>query len=247
MQVSAPDPLNLRFMSPGVLLHGVCVAGLTAAMIGAHYAFPTHAFLSYGIQVPTSLLILAFAGNTLRRDGNRYRKTVTVGLTFGILGEFFLMLPSDCFLAGLSSFLITHLCYLTAFLSDSRLGKHRLPFGLALCYGAGMLTVLWPGIAPTLRVPVILYTSLLLGMAAQAVSRALELRTPAARVAGVGAVLFALSDSILAVGRFHGSFSGSYGLIMATYFAAQWSLALSCRKTTNLDNSRENRSNSAGC
>ncbi len=247
MQVSDPEPLNLRFMSPGALLHGLCVAGLTAAMIGAHYALPAHASLPYTLQVPTSLLILVFAGNTLRREGNRYRKAVTAGLTFGILGEFFLMLPSDRFLAGLASFLITHFCYLVAFLSDSRPAKYRLPFGLAALYGAGMLTVLWPGIAPALRVPVILYTSLLLGMAAQAVSRALELRTPAARAAGVGAVLFALSDTTLAIGRFHGSFSWNYGLIMATYFAAQWGLALSCRAMTSLDNSGENRSNSAGC
>jgi uncharacterized membrane protein YhhN len=245
MQVSAPEPQNL--LSKGVLLHGVCVAGLTVAMIGVHYALPAHASLPYSIQVPTSLLILVLAGKTLRRERNRYRKAITAGLVFGILGEFFLMLPSDRFLAGLASFLITHLCYLTAFLSDSRPAKHRLPFGLALLYGAGMLAVLWPGIAPVLRVPVILYTTVLLSMAAQAVSRALEIRTPAARAAGVGAVLFVLSDSTLAFGRFHGSFSGGYGLIMATYFAAQWSLALSCRETTNLDNSAENRSNSVGC
>jgi uncharacterized membrane protein YhhN len=246
MEAFDPEKLNSRLLSRGILLHGAGVAGLTATMVGIEYGYVGRVLPPYAIQVPTSLLILALA---LKAPGcnARYKRGIVAGQFFAILGEFFLMLPSDRFLAGLGSFLITHICYLFAFLSDSRPARYRIPFGLAALYGAGMLSVLWSGVPPALRVPVILYTGVLLSMAAQAASRALELRTPAALAAGVGAALFALSDTTLALGRFHGSFPWGYGLIMTTYFAAQWGIALSCRETTSLDNSGRNRSNSAGC
>ncbi len=247
MEVSNLEKSHAAFPSPGVLLHGLGVTGLTATMIGAHYAFPARPYLAYAIQVPTSLLILALTWKAPVLERTPYKGRIVAGLLSSILGEFFLMLPSDLFLAGLASFLIAHICYFSAFLSDSHLAKHRIPFLLAAIFCVGMLTVLWPGLAPTLRLPVVLYASALLSMAAQAASRALELRTSAALAASVGACLFALSDTTLAIGRFRGSFPGCYGLIMATYFAAQWGIALSCRGTTKLDNPGENRSNSERC
>jgi uncharacterized membrane protein YhhN len=46
-------------------------------------------------------------------------------------------------------------------------------------------------------------------------------------LAMMGAILFILSDSALAVDRFKGRFRGAQALILSTYFTAQWLIALS--------------------
>jgi len=49
----------------------------------------------------------------------------------------------------------------------------------------------------------------------------------AALLAFLGAVLFVVSDSALAVNRFRGGYDGAQALILSTYFAAQWLMARS--------------------
>ena len=93
--------------------------------------------------------------------------------------------------------------------------------------GAALLPRLWPGVPAALRLPVLLYVLVLLFMAAQAGSRALELRTPAAYAAALGAVLFVISDTVLAWNRFRTPLSAAPVLVHATYFPAQWLIAVS--------------------
>ncbi len=243
MMVSS-DFVSLRgsFLSGGVLAHGAAVGVLTGGMIAFHSAH--HPFLSYCVQVFISLLILAFALKASAEKKIRYKHRIGMGLVCSMGGEFFLALPSDLFLAGLVCFWLAHVCYLSAFLTDSRPVQHRLPFLLAAGYGSVLISILWSGVPASLRLPVVLYAAVLLSMAAQAASRALAVRTPAAWAASVGGCLFVLSDTALAIGRFRNSFSAGYAVIMVTYFAAQWGIALSCREVRSLDNSGENRSNS---
>jgi alkenylglycerophosphocholine/alkenylglycerophosphoethanolamine hydrolase len=46
-------------------------------------------------------------------------------------------------------------------------------------------------------------------------------------LAAVGALLFVASDSALAWNRFKSEFKSAQAVILATYFAAQWLIALS--------------------
>jgi uncharacterized membrane protein YhhN len=48
-----------------------------------------------------------------------------------------------------------------------------------------------------------------------------------ALLAFAGALLFVISDAILAINRFRGGFTSANALILATYFAAQWFIASS--------------------
>ena len=51
----------------------------------------------------------------------------------------------------------------------------------------------------------------------------------AALLAFFGALLFIVSDSVLAINRFRGDFEIARALSLSTYFAAQWLIALSIR------------------
>jgi uncharacterized membrane protein YhhN len=173
----------------------------------------------------TLLLVLVATGAPgASRQG---AAAILAGLFFSLLGDVFLMLPSDRFRSGLVSFLLAHVCYVFAFTRDSPLATPLLPFVLWIVLGGAVLPALWPGIPRRLRPPVVAYVAILLVMAGQAASRAAHLHTVPALYAALGAALFVLSDSLLAWNRFRKPFPGAQALIHATYFPAQWLIAIS--------------------
>jgi len=176
--------------------------------------------------MPT-LLLLAAVVATNTGVPVRYRWSVAAGLAFSAMGDSFLMQSRDYFVAGLSSFLVAHGFYLWALTSDSPLGG--TPFALVIGGVAGLVLVLWlwPGVPGPLRLPVVVYAIALLAMAAQATSRALLKRDPAATLAAVGAVFFVISDSALAAHRFGHPIEWRHVIVLGTYFLAQGGIALS--------------------
>jgi len=147
---------------------------------------------------------------------------VVAGLVLSLLAD---VLIEKWFLAGLAVFLVAHVAYVAAFLvrdSAPRLSL-LLPF---LAWGALMLWRLWPGLGE-LRVPVVLYSAVICAMmwrAAAASWAASEWITL------LGAVLFAASDSLLALDKFHRPIPHASVAIMALYWAGQALMASAAPK-----------------
>ncbi|KAA0071692.1 lysoplasmalogenase [Rhodanobacter sp. T12-5] len=178
-------------------------------------------------------LILLLAWRSVPPLSLRYRRWVLAGIACSLLGDILLMLPQDLFVAGLLAFLGGHLCFLVALLGDSRFSA-RQPLLLAcLAYGAINLYLLWPSIAAPLRLPVIVYVLVLTSMAGQALVRARQFarrgdaQARSARRAAVGALLFMLSDSLLAWNRFDGPIPLAALWVLATYYLSLWWIARS--------------------
>jgi uncharacterized membrane protein YhhN len=180
----------------------------------------------YLTKPATMILILALAGVGRDRAPSRYANLILAGLVCSLAGDVFLMLPSDQFVPGLASFLIAHLFYITAFRSGiTGFGPARL--ALPFCgYGLAAFWILSPVIGE-LKLPVIAYLLVILIMAWQAAVRWNAMRDRSCLFAFAGALLFVISDSVLAYNRFHTRFLVAEALIMSTYFAAQWLIALS--------------------
>lgn len=193
------------------------VLGLRHGLSGWH-GFPNTA--------STTLLMLAVAAINIDAPP-RYKWSIVAGLGFSTAGDALLMHSSDYFVPGLFGFLGAHLCYLWAFTRDSRLAGRRLPFVLWGGIGMVLLPCVWPGVAGPLRLPVVLYATALLVMAAQAAGRALVRRDTASVLGAIGAALFVVSDSILAFQRFRHPLEWGGVLVLGTYFAAQSGIALS--------------------
>jgi uncharacterized membrane protein YhhN len=75
--------------------------------------------------------------------------------------------------------------------------------------------------------PVLVYSLVILTMAWRAWERSVQVPGMAPRLACVGAILFLISDSALALNRFVAKYKGAQALILGTYFAAQWLIAMS--------------------
>jgi len=169
----------------------------------------------------TSLLVLvALLAKTPERS---YQIAIVVGLLLSLAGDVFLMLPGDRFIAGLVSFLAAHIAYIVAFMGG---GDH---FALLLPYvlvALAVLAFLWPRLGK-LKIPVVIYVVALVVMAWQAAVRAATIESAFTMAAAVGAVLFVISDGVLAINRFRLKFHAAQGVIMTTYVAAQMLIALS--------------------
>ena len=156
-------------------------------------------------------------------------------MALSLVGDVCLMLPVDLFLPGLVAFLLAHIAYIVAFAPGSA-GKARgLAFGLVAAIGAANLFGLLPRVDAALKIPVVAYTVVLASMAAFALARvwtpALASTWPrSARWGAVGAVLFMVSDSLLAWDRFGGGIPMSALLVLGTYYAAQWCIARSVER-----------------
>ena len=179
----------------------------------------------YVFKPLTVVLIILVALQTRHATAAQYKSLVVAGLLCSLAGDVFLMLPRDRFVAGLLSFLCAHVCYVAAFASGGWTCGVWAAAPLAL-YGALMLGLLWPGLGK-LRAAVVVYVAVILLMAWAALGRAAATFDGGGAWAAAGALLFVASDSALAWNRFRGEFGGAQAFVLATYFAAQWSIALS--------------------
>jgi alkylglycerol monooxygenase len=145
-------------------------------------------------------------------------------LAFSVAGDAWLMFPGF-FIQGLASFLIAHVFYIALFKQGVRWFPSKPILFASLIYGAGMYAYLHPYLGADLHIPVAIYIVFIALMGAQAIGRAIDLKTSASRWAAVGAVLFMISDSLLAMNKFVSPIPLSSLWVLGTYFTAQLLIA----------------------
>ncbi len=191
---------------------------IASAMAGGNGSY-----LHYAFKPLTTILILLrllLAAPAKRSAGSAFM----LAIAFSLLGDIFLMLPGPILKAGfelgLASFLLAHLLFLFAFTRDARWFAFPLPMLVLLMASAANLLVLWPFIPAGLKLPVSVYMLCLLAMAGQACSRALQLGSPASKMAAAGAVAFLISDTLIAFDKFYTPVPAAALLILGTYYLA---------------------------
>ena len=223
--------MTTRAQRSGSLL---AIALLGAALFGAGVLLDQHALRL--VAKPWPVIALAI---WVWRDApvGPYRRWVTLGLAASLAGDLFLELsPRTLFVAGLASFLVAHVLYVLAYASDVRALRplRAIP---AYGYGTLRLAALAPGLG-AMTLPVALYTLVICTMLWRAAARVGSVDPRSARLALAGAIVFALSDSMIALGRF-----GEHLLpddlrtgwplrvaIMTTYWLGQWGIAASAHR-----------------
>lgn len=138
-------------------------------------------------------------------------------------GDISLSFKSEkAFLIGLGLFLLAHVAYLITFSLDQPYTWERWPMMLALAvFAIGMAALLFPKLGE-MRIPVLVYVSVILAMGVFACLRTGE--RPWLLISG--ATLFMLSDSVIALDKFLKPIPGAKYIIMLTYYAGQF---LICR------------------
>jgi uncharacterized membrane protein YhhN len=174
----------------------------------------------------TTLLIVLAALAAPAPVPPAYKMFILAGLVCSLAGDIALMFPERGFRPGLVAFLVAQVLYSLAFKpAPGRTASVGLllPF---MIYGLLMFRTLAPGLGP-LKLPVFVYIAAITVMAWLAAGRFIELGGLKPLLAFAGAVLFLVSDSVLAYDRFGKRIGPAQAIILETYFPAQILIALS--------------------
>lgn len=158
-----------------------------------------------------------------------YGRWVSAGLLLSCVGDVWLMLPADLFVPGLVSFLLAHLCYIRAFAP----GVRGLPLLIAslplLLFALANVLGLWPRLPPGMHLPVLVYVLVIACMAAVALAQWWATRSAGlcgrGGLAALGALLFLVSDALLAWDRFAASVPLAIVWVLLSYYLAQRCIA----------------------
>lgn len=199
-------------MSRSVTLFAFALLG------GALYLYALSAgstWLALAAKPVPVLMLLAWQ---LAAPATAYRRRIMLGLGLSIVGDLALAWPDDLFVAGLAAFLCAHLAYLWAYLDKTRQPAVGALLAAALC-GTGLFGLLaWHGLGPFL-VPVALYAVTISAMLWRALA--------CGSLAGIGAVSFVFSDSLIGIDGFVSPFAAAPYLIILFYWLGQWAIAAS--------------------
>lgn len=188
-----------------------------------------HTFLSQASKpfIIITLLVWLYLATHLK---GRFHKRIFTGLIFSLAGDIFLMLQSEngsFFNYGLFAFLLCHIFYIRAFTLDHKSNpEFRSPFFL---WGASALIIFCMGLffylQPYLgawQFAILMYAIIITFMTIMALNRYGKVNISSFKFVLCGALLFLLSDSVLAVNKFSMPIPQAGVLIMASYMLAQY-------------------------
>jgi uncharacterized membrane protein YhhN len=209
-------------------IFGLIVVAEVLAVIFADQ-FPALEFLTKPL-IMLSLLIFYTLHHLARRRLPAY--LMQFSMVFSLMGDIWLSMEgAPYFLLGLGSFLLAQMCYCIVFTLSTWAGPEQpllrrkpwlvLPY---LAYLGGLLAVLFPGLG-AMQVPVIIYACMIVGMALTALNRWRQVPDESFARVFMGAMLFVLSDSLIALNTFAQAvlpLPMPRLWIMLTYMAAQF-------------------------
>ncbi len=155
-----------------------------------------------------------------------YRDRLAAGLALSAAGD---VLIEWSFAAGLAAFLLAHIAYIAAFLADTKRPHLVRAIPIAV-YGVAVTAFLWAGLGE-MRPAVMAYVIAICGMVWRAAARVGQsgVSRPGEWAGLAGAILFALSDTLIAFDRFHSHIPGAGLAIILLYWAGQAGIAMSAR------------------
>lgn len=158
-------------------------------------------------------------------------KWIIPALAFSWAGDVLLQFESSgklFFLLGLSSFLLAHICYIIFFhtirLKEQLASRWWLIIPVAAYY-SGLILLLSPYLGE-MKLPVRVYGIVISMMLLLALHTLFMKDKTTGKILTAGALLFVISDSILAINKFYQPFKGAGVIIMFTYGLAQALLSI---------------------
>jgi uncharacterized membrane protein YhhN len=179
------------------------------------------------VSKPLIVISLALYFATLTgKDKNKLGRWILFALFFSWVGDILLLFQEaepDFFLLGLAAFLIAHIFYIIFFhrirVLENIRSRIAFVFVVAVYYAA---LIIW--LSPYLeemKLPVRIYGIVISFMLLLALHMLFSRNKIAGKWMVIGAVLFVISDSILAVNKFYQPFEMAGVLVMLTYGMAQ--------------------------
>jgi uncharacterized membrane protein YhhN len=162
--------------------------------------------------IPIALLLQLALSST----GGKVRMLLSLGLVLSATGDVLLALDG-LFVQGLAAFLLAQITYTVLFLTQYRWQTQRLPWAALIIVYAVVCTLFIVPEAGDMKLPVTAYMIAISLMAVAAGFR----RDQQFLWVAMGALIFMVSDTLIAVSRFVSPFEYSGIAVMTTYYVAQ--------------------------
>ncbi len=194
------------------------------------YASSTRSFMLEIIFKP--LIVISLLVYLFIQGGQKEKAVIFAigGLLLSLFGDVFLLFQEQgplFFIGGLISFLLAHLSYIFYYLRSSESNavkklKNKTVFILLMVlYGIVFYILLYTDLGG-LKIPVFIYTTVLISMNIFALNRYGKVNDKSFKLIMIGAICFAISDSLLAINKFLLPLPIAGVWILATYAAAQY-------------------------
>lgn len=176
------------------------------------------------------LALIAWLVTERRKKQTRHGLLVLIALSLSLVGDLLLLNSGKSFfLTGLGCFLVAHLFYVVSFWLQrgpgdalvANLPRLAAVFGILALAGWMLFDVMGHDRLKELFGPVAAYVGVIAAMAISALHRLHGVPRLSFRMVMVGALLFMLSDCLLATSLFVSPFALSGLWIMLSYYAAQ--------------------------
>lgn len=186
----------------------------------------------------STLLIILIAALSFTQPAHDtgYSTLIIIGLIFSLAGDVLLIFRSSrAFMIGLAAFLCAHLVYIAAFIyvqrayaMGSNLPAEIVAAAVLAIAGAAMFSMLRASLG-RMSAPVLIYILVISVMLHRALSVAFGVAALAPLLMVFGALLFYLSDAILAYNRFRkgNRLPRGRAYSLSAYYAGQLLIALS--------------------
>lgn len=180
------------------------------------------------IKIVPIVLLLQLA---ISKAAGKTRVLLATGLVFSGIGDVLLSLDG-LFIVGLASFLLAQLTYAGLFLTQSNWSKQRLPWaGLIVLYTV-LCTIF---IIPKTGYLQLVITAYMIAISLMAISAGFRKDKHYLLVA-MGALIFMISDTLIAISKFIEPFAFSGAVIMGTYYIAQACITLGIVRHQSISN-----------
>lgn len=173
----------------------------------------------------------------------KLKRYVSIALIFSWFGDILLIFSGEypsAFILGLSSFLLGHVAYIFSNLK-SQIGKNSLSFVVPVILiivvsfsGWYLINTLFAFLGD-MKTPVVLYAFVIMAMAITAALRYGKTSRLSFWLVSSGAMIFMLSDSMIAIDKFYSAIDYARVLIMGTYTLAQFLLVYGYKVHNSLD------------
>jgi len=203
----------------------IFILALVTTLVAVYLDNETLRMISKPLLMP--LLMVYFLSETKKFPTN-LKVWIILALFFSWIGDILLLFEANdktYFLLGLSAFLLVQLCYIIFFhnirMKEVIMGN-ALFLLLAVIYYSALTNILSPSLEKAnLNLPVRIYGVVLSFMFMLAMHTIFSRNKKAGWLMTIGAILFVVSDSILAFNKFYSPINYGDLMVMLTYGAAQ--------------------------
>lgn len=208
---------------------------IAATEVFAEYS--DHTYLRYATKPLLMLVLIAFYRSSLATPPSRLNNMMMLALGFSWVGDVALMFTNfneNFFLVGLMGFLFAHILYIYLFRYTESSYSHIFPKNWwvvvpLLAYFAVLLYWLVPSIQSNplhkpFLIPVLVYALTIGTMVVFALNRYGRVNASSFAWVFTGALLFMISDSIIAINKFVAPFDLAPVFIMVLYISGQYGI-----------------------